>query len=53
MLYGGLIKLKLLIIEDDIDLCHTMAVFLKREGFDSDICCNGAKAVDFISFYPL
>ena len=36
---------KILIIDDDIDMCQLLARFLQRKGFETDIATNGSKGI--------
>lgn len=38
--------MRLLLIEDDMDLCTTLLLSLEREGFALDICNNGAEGLE-------
>lgn len=38
--------MRLLLIEDDIDLCSTLLLALEREGFALDICNNGTEGLE-------
>ncbi|MCL1810017.1 MAG: response regulator transcription factor [Clostridiales bacterium] len=40
--------MRILIVEDDADLCGIIHDRLKREGYESDICRNGGDAVYYI-----
>lgn len=40
--------MRILIIEDDKDLCHSLSFQLKAEGFEVDICHNGEDGLHFI-----
>ena len=40
--------MRILIVEDDIDLCGLMAGKLRREGYKADLCHNGEDAEHFI-----
>jgi DNA-binding response OmpR family regulator len=37
---------RVLIVDDDADLCEMMAQLLTREGFDADVATNGQEALD-------
>lgn len=39
--------MKLLLIEDDQDLCAALSVTLKKEGYDVDICMRGDDAIHY------
>lgn len=39
--------MKLLLIEDDQDLCAALSVTLKKEGYDLDICIRGDDAIHY------
>ncbi len=41
--------MRLLLVEDDEELCEAVAVHLKKEGYESDICNNGEDAFYYIS----
>lgn len=41
--------MRLLLIEDDKELCEAIAVHLKKEGYDLDICNDGDDAFYYIS----
>ncbi len=36
---------RILIIDDDIDMCHLLARFLQRKGFETDIATSGNKGI--------
>ena len=36
---------RILIIDDDIDMCQLLARFLQRKGFETDIATNGNKGI--------
>jgi two-component system response regulator HydG len=36
---------KILIIDDDIDMCHLLSRFLQRKGFETDFASSGSKGV--------
>ena len=38
-------KKKILIIDDDIDMCDLLSRFLNKKGFDTEIALNGAKGL--------
>lgn len=46
---NGVIFMRLLLIEDDIDLCEAVSLQLKKEGYEVDICNNGEDADYYIS----
>jgi len=39
-------KKKILIVDDDLDLCHILQVHLEPLGYDSIFAVNGKEAVD-------
>ncbi len=39
-------KKKILIVDDDMDLCHIIRTFLDRMGYDTILAVNGKEAVD-------
>ncbi len=39
-------KKKILIVDDDLDLCHIIRTFLDRLGYDTALAVNGREAVD-------
>lgn len=41
--------MRILIIEDDMDLCEAVKYHLKREGYGADVCHCGGDALHFIS----
>lgn len=43
--------MRVLLIEDDAALCEAVALHLKKEGYQTDICDNGEDAVYFIEKY--
>lgn len=43
--------MKILLIEDDIDLCKAIAFHLKKEGYEADLCHNGEDAISYILQY--
>ena len=43
--------MKILIIEDDFDLCKTMQYTLKKNDYESDICQNGEESLIYIKQY--
>lgn len=46
-------KKKILLIEDDYDLARMVEIYLKREGYITNICSNGREGIDAISkFHP-
>ena len=40
--------MKILIVEDEKRLCHTISKHLKTEGYTTDVCFDGNDAVDYI-----
>lgn len=40
--------MRILIIEDDAELCEAIAYHLKREGYTADVCHSGGDALHFI-----
>ncbi|MCI2061833.1 MAG: response regulator transcription factor [Eubacteriaceae bacterium] len=40
--------MRLLIVEDERQLCENIAAFMRAEGYSSDCCFDGLDAVDFI-----
>jgi two-component system response regulator HydG len=38
-------KKKILIIDDDLDMCTLLSRFLNKRGFESDVALNGAKGL--------
>ena len=40
--------MRILIIEDNEELCHSLAFQLKAEGFETDVCCDGEDGLHFI-----
>ena len=43
--------MKLLLIEDDQDLCKAIFFHLKKEGYEAELCHNGEEAVAYIMQY--
>lgn len=43
--------MRLLLIEDDKELCEAIAVHIKKEGYELDICHDGSDALYYISDY--
>lgn len=41
--------MRILIIEDDLDLCEAVKYHLEREGYRTDVCPNGGDALHFIT----
>lgn len=41
--------MKVLLIEDDVDLCNALSITLKKEGFDVDICMRGDEGIYYVS----
>jgi DNA-binding response OmpR family regulator len=41
--------MRLLLIEDDVELCEAVSLHLKKEGYELDICHNGEDADYYIS----
>lgn len=41
--------MRLLLIEDDVELCDAIAVHLKKEGYETDICNDGTDALYYVS----
>ena len=39
-------KIRILIADDDPDICETLSVILKQEGYDTDIARNGEEAIE-------
>lgn len=44
----GLIHLRILIIEDNEELCQSLSFQLKSEGFETDVCHDGEDGLHFI-----
>jgi DNA-binding response OmpR family regulator len=44
--YGRSMRPRVLVVDDDADLCEMMAQLLTGEGFDIDIASNGQEALD-------
>lgn len=42
-------KGRILLVDDNIDLCAMMGEMLRRENFDAQICHNGQQAIDILS----
>ena len=40
--------MRLLIVEDEIELCDTVAKTLYRAGYEVDTCYDGSEALDYI-----
>lgn len=43
--------MKLLLIEDDKDLCNAILLHLGSEGYETDFCQDGLEAKDYILKY--
>ncbi len=44
---------KILIVDDDINICELLRLYLEKEGFEADVVTNGLQAFDaFNSFEP-
>lgn len=44
----GITDMRILLIEDNIELCTSLSYQLKAEGFELDICHNGEDGLHFI-----
>lgn len=44
-------KMRVLIVEDERDLNHTIGKVLKKEGYHFDACYDGEEAWDYIEVY--
>ena len=40
--------MKLLLAEDDRDLCLAVRTMLERAGYSADVVCNGEDAIDYV-----
>lgn len=45
---GNGIIMRILIIEDDLDLCEALKVQLRKENYEVDICSNGSDAAYYV-----
>ncbi len=44
---------KILIVDDDINICELLRLYLEKEGFETDVVTNGLQAVEkFNSIFP-
>ena len=37
---------KILIIDDDVNICELLRLYLEKDGFDVEVCTDGLKAID-------
>ena len=40
--------MRILLIEDDLDICQAIEVQLNKEGYTTDICTNGEDALFYV-----
>ena len=44
--------MKILLVEDDRDLCNTVKLQLERAGYETDVCYQGQDALFYANQYP-
>ena len=44
-------KQKILIVDDDINICELLRLYLEKDGFDADVVTNGLQAIEVFNSY--